>query len=33
MTLIIVNEHFNSVILLFNLKLGGYGNYKTIFKN
>lgn len=32
MTLVIGNEGFNDVILHLNLKFGGYGNYKTIFK-
>ncbi len=29
---VIGNEGFNDVILHFNLKFRGYGNYKTIFK-
>ena len=32
MILVIGNEAFNGVILRFNLKYRGYGNYKTIFK-
>jgi hypothetical protein len=32
MILVIGNEAFNDVVLHFNLKNGGYGNYKTIFK-